>query len=231
MATEHHQNQEQPLFDRAKATAMGPYLLCEDPPHYLSAVGFEDIPEMVRVLNLDKNIYNGTASFQYPYLESHAHARVSRAVGYTTTLGYNTHWAMRTSPDGPLMGWIHAYLRPEEDEVHPETGRVLKIGEIGYWVSPEYVGKGYASRSARFVVSEIMQKEFHCDIVRAEAYVDNVGSRKVLESAGMECEVEAKTVFIPKLQEERVICCYAVHTDNSTKRARSAGSTSCTRVK
>ncbi|CAO3574415.1 unnamed protein product [Mortierella alpina] len=223
MATENNQTQEQPLFDRAKATAMGPYLLCEDPPHYLSAVGFEDIPEMVRVLNLDKNIYNGTASFEYPYLESHAQARVARAVNYTTTLGYNTHWVMRTSPNGLLMGWIHSYMPPAGDEVHPETGRALKIGEIGYWVSPEYLGKGYASRSARFVVQEILFKEFNCDIVRAEAYTHNAGSRKVLESAGMECEVEAKTVFIPKLQEQRVICCYAAHQDDSTKRARSAG--------
>ncbi|KAF9570923.1 hypothetical protein EC968_001172 [Mortierella alpina] len=223
MTTEHNQDQEQPLFDRAKAKAMGPYLLCEDPPHYLSAVGYEDIPEMVRVLNLDKNIYNGTASFQYPYLESHAQARVSRAVGYTTSLGYNTHWAMRTSSDGLLMGWIHAYMPPGVEEVHPETGRALKIGEIGYWVSPEYLGRGYASRSARFVVQEILFKEFNCDIVRAEAYTHNVGSRKVLEGAGMECEVEAKTVFIPKLQEERVICCYAAHRDASTRSARSTG--------
>ncbi|KAF9274412.1 hypothetical protein BGZ68_000697 [Mortierella alpina] len=222
MATENNQNQEQPLFDRAKAKAMGPYLVCENPPHYLSAVGFEDIPEILRVANLDKNIYYGTASWQYPFLEEHAHVRVSRAVGYTTTKGYNTHWAMRTSPEGPLVGWIHAYLRPEGEEAHPETGRVLKIAEIGYWVSPEYVGQGYASRSARFVVQEIMLKEFNCDIVRAEAYAYNIGSRKAMEYAGMECEVEAKTIFSPKLQEEKVVCFYAVHKDDSTKNVRSA---------
>ncbi|KAF9997031.1 hypothetical protein BGZ80_010200 [Entomortierella chlamydospora] len=204
-------------FVREKATAMGPYLVSDAPPHYLSAVEFSDIPEMVRVVNINKDIFNGTASFQYPYTEDHAHARISRAVGYTTNLGYNTHWVMRTSPDGPLIGWIHAYFNTKVNEVHPETGRPLKICEIGYWVSPEYVGKGYGSRSAQFVTHEIMFKEFGCDIVRADAFVDNKGSRTILENIGMVCEVESITEFIPKFQEQRVICCYAVHRSEATQ--------------
>ncbi|KAG0358386.1 acyl-CoA N-acyltransferase [Gamsiella multidivaricata] len=210
-------------FDRETATAMGPYLVSEDPPHYLSAVDLSDIPEMVRVLNINKDIYNGTATFQYPYLESHAHARISRAVDYTTQRGYNTHWAMRTSPDGPLIGWVHAYILPDPQEVHPETGRELKVAEIGYWVSPEYVGKGYAVRSAKFVTHEILFKEFGCDIVRAEAYVENRSSRKIMEATGMRCEVEATTAFIPKLQQHRIVCCYAVHRDQSTYSVVSKG--------
>ncbi|KAF8931101.1 hypothetical protein EDD21DRAFT_165320 [Dissophora ornata] len=202
---------------RENAMAMGPYMICEDPPHYLSAVGFKDIPEMVRVLNINKDVYNGTSSFEYPYLESHAQARVARAVANTAEKGYNTRWAMRTSPEGPLIGWIHTHSEPTINEVHPETSRPLKVTSIGYWVSPEYTRKGYAGRSARFVTQEILFKELDYDIVRGESYLYNTGSRKAMEGAGMVLEMEAKSVFIQKLQEERNVCCYAAHRDNSTR--------------
>ncbi|KAF9986620.1 hypothetical protein BGZ65_006892 [Modicella reniformis] len=198
-----------------KPRAMGPYLICENPPHYLSAVDFGDIPEMVRVLNINKDIFEGTASFQYPYLESHAQARISRAHGNTTRLGFNTHWAMRTSSDGPIMGWIHAYVHPEVQQ--DAGGKPLRVCDVGYWVSPEFMRQGYATRSARFVTHEICFKELGFDIVRAEAYTHNRGSRRILEYAGMQCEVESKTAFIPKLQENRIICCYAVHRDDSIR--------------
>ncbi|KAF8961337.1 hypothetical protein BGZ46_001368, partial [Entomortierella lignicola] len=211
------QSQQDTPFIREKAMAMGPYLVSEIPPHYLSAVELTDIPEMVRVLNINKDVYYGTASFEHPYTEAFAHARISRAIGYTTNKGYNTHWAMRLSPDGPLIGWIHMYLIPDMKEVHPDTGEPVKIAEIGYWVSPEYVGKGYASRSAQFIVHEIMFREFGCDIVRATAQVDNKASRAIMESTGMTCELESKSVFYPKFQEQRATCYYAIHRNESTK--------------
>lgn len=204
-------------MEQSTPKAAGPYLVCENPPHYLSAIDLKDIPEMVRVLNINKDIYEGTASFQYPYLESHALARITRAHKTRAEVGFNTHWAMRTSPDGPIMGWIHLYFNPEIKRVHPTTGKPLMVCDIGYWVSPEYMRQGYASRSAQFVTHEICFKELGCDIVRAEAYIHNGASRRTMEHCGMECEVEEQQAFIPKHQETRVICCYAVHRDNSTK--------------
>jgi len=152
----------------------------------------------------------------YPYLESHAEARVQRALGYHAK-GINTHWVMRTSPDGPLIGWIHAYFQPDVKDLHPEIGKPVKISDIGYWMSPEFRRQGYASRSARYIVHEILFKEFEIDIVHADAYVENMASRKVLESSGMRCEVEQKLDFIPKLQQHRSVCDYAIHRDDSTK--------------
>jgi RimJ/RimL family protein N-acetyltransferase len=195
--------------------AMGPYLVSEDPPHYLSAVEFSDLPEMVRVLNINKDIFEGTASFEYPYLESHGQARISRAHANTARLGFSTHWAMRTSPTGPLMGWIHVYA--PEIKVDPTSGQSLRVGHLGYWVSPEYMRQGYASRSAYFVIHEILFKELGFDLIHAEAYTDNKASRKTMEFCGMQCEVESRTVFMDKHQENRVICCYVIHRDNSTK--------------
>ncbi|KAF9917954.1 hypothetical protein FBU30_000426 [Linnemannia zychae] len=196
----------------------GPFHLSNDPPHYLSPVEMSDAPEMVRVLNINKEIYSGTATFQYPYLDSHAHARIENAINHDNTAGYTQTWAMRTSPEGPIIGLIGIHFLPEDgSRLHPVTGKDLKIGVIGYWVSPEFVGKGYASRAARFVVQENLFKERGCDIVRAEAYTHNTPSRKVLEAAGMTCEVEEWTTFIPKLQKDMIICCYAAHRDESTR--------------
>ncbi|KAF9081785.1 hypothetical protein BGX23_000457 [Mortierella sp. AD031] len=198
----------------------GPYLISKDPPHYITPVELSDIPEVVRVLNINKDVYYGTGSFEYPHLESHARTRIELRIKGNNEAGYTTCWAMRTSPDGPLIGWIHAHFLPPGTATHPESGRDLNIGVIGYWVSPEHVGRGYGSRSARFIVHEILFQERDCDIVRAEAYTDNIPSRKVLEAAGMRCEVEEKVVFVPKLQKEMANCCYAVHRDHSTTSVR-----------
>ncbi|KAF9180537.1 hypothetical protein BGZ51_006106 [Haplosporangium sp. Z 767] len=217
MITNQIQDQEHVQFTRENARATGPYLLCENPPHYLTTVDFADIPELVRILNINMDVYNGSAHFQFPYLESHAQDRIGKALEHITNHGYNTTWAMRTHPNGPLIGWAHAHFKSDFSGVHPETGKKLKLGDIGYWVSPEYIGKGYASRAARYIVNEIMFKEYDCDIVQAEAYTHNIPSRKVLEAIGMRCEIEAKTIFVPKLQEQRLICCYSIHRDDSTK--------------
>ncbi|KAG0090916.1 hypothetical protein BGZ93_003891 [Podila epicladia] len=200
--------------------AMGPYLVSENPPHYLSAVELADMPEMVRILNIDKEVYNGTASFQYPYLESHARARIERAIGYHASKGINTHWAMRTSPQGPIMGWIHTYFHEDtEHQISPRTGAPLKVADIGYWVSPEYVGKGYAGRSARYVVQEILFKEFDCDVVKGEAYTSNIASRKILQASGMKPEFDFRMSFIPKLQQERETCGYVAYRDSMVEEA------------
>ncbi|KAF9900504.1 hypothetical protein EC991_007224 [Linnemannia zychae] len=194
----------------------GPYLLSTDPPHYITPVELSDIPEVVRVLNINKDVYYGTGSFEYPHLECHARTRIETRIRSNNETGYTNTWAMRTAPDGPLIGWIHAHFMPPGTATHPETGRDLKIGVIGYWVSPEHICRGYGSRSARFIVHETLFKERDCDIVRAVAYKDNTASRRVLEGAGMRCEVEEKVTFVPKLKKEMIDYCYAAHRDDST---------------
>ncbi|KAF9917955.1 hypothetical protein FBU30_000427 [Linnemannia zychae] len=194
----------------------GPYLLSTDPPHYITPVELDDVPEVVRVININTDIYYGTGSFEYPHLDSHARNRIEARIKGNNETGYTTCWAMRTSPDGLLIGWIHAHFLPPGTETHPDTGKDLKVGVIGYWVSPEYVRRGYGSRSARFITHEILFKERDCDIVRAVAHKDNIASRRVLEAAGMRCEVEDKVVFVPKLGKEMLDYCYAAHRDSST---------------
>ncbi|KAF9896237.1 hypothetical protein BX616_007848 [Lobosporangium transversale] len=208
-------------FPRESALCMGPYTIAKDPPLYLSAVEFSDMPEMVRILNLNRDVYNGSALFQYPYLESHARERIQLAYDHIAATGINTHWAMRLSPSGPLIGWAHLHFEHYDDKhpqpVHPTTGKPLKVADIGYWLSPEHTGKGYAAKVGKFLVQEIAQKEMDCDIVRAVSYVENLPSRKVAEKAGMTIELEKKSILIPKLGVFRDVCCYASHRDEATR--------------
>ncbi|KAG0055471.1 hypothetical protein BGZ83_008476 [Gryganskiella cystojenkinii] len=185
-------------------------------PLYLSAVTPDDIPEMIRVLNLDTAVYLNTGSFQYPYLESHAIQRMDNVYKWRAEFGFNNRWAMRTSPEGPLVGWIHCFPVPNVPYVHPTESRPVKIVELGYWVSLEYRNKGFGSRSTKFVVDEIIFKRLNGDIARAIAYTDNVGSQKVLMAAGMRVELASKKMFVEKLQMERESVHYAVHRDHTT---------------
>ncbi|KAG0223987.1 hypothetical protein BGW42_005421 [Actinomortierella wolfii] len=216
VANDHYQ--EQQSQDMTHIKHIGPYCVSQDPPFYLTSVHLSDVPEMVRVLNINKDIYNGTASFQFPYLEEHAIARIKRALGYHTSHGRNTHWAMRTSPDGPLMGWLHVFFEePEEHEVHPISGRPLVVAEYGYWVSPEHTGKGHAVRAAQFFIEHIIAKETDVDILRAESYMENTASRKVMQRSGMTLEKECSDVYISKLKQIRQIATYAWHRDPCTQ--------------
>ncbi|KAG0302307.1 hypothetical protein BGZ98_007616 [Dissophora globulifera] len=216
---------ETAIFTRETAQCMGPYTL-SDPPQglYMSAVEFSDIPEMVRLLNINLDVYNGSALFQYPFLESHAQDRIQRAHDTLVSTGINTHWALRqsSSPSSPLIGWAHLHFDHSHSQhakppIHPSTGRPLKIAEIGYWLSPEQTGKGYAAKMATFLVSEIAFKEMGCDIVRAVSYIENTASRKVAEKSGMVLELESRAIWIPKLGVMRDVCCYAIHKDETTK--------------
>ncbi|KAG0023438.1 hypothetical protein BGZ81_008114 [Podila clonocystis] len=199
---------------------MRTYLVCENPPHYLTPVNDSDVPEIVRVLNINKDVYFGTASFQFPFLESHALERLKMVNRYRESLKFNSHFAVRASPTGPFIGWSSFYFPKDGTEVHPETGRPLKIAELGYWISPEHTGKGYATRSVRFILDELVFKEFGCDIGRAEIFSENEASRKTLLKAGLECELEGKVLFIPKFNKDKVLSCFAKHIDNSTLSVR-----------
>ncbi|KAG0078982.1 hypothetical protein BGZ92_001247 [Podila epicladia] len=182
---------------------MRTYLVSENPRHYLTPVNDSDVPEIVRVLNINKDVYYGTATFQFPFLESHALKRLEMVNRYRESLKFNSHFAVRTSPTGPLIGWSSFNFPKDSTEVHPDTGRPLKIAELGYWISPEYTGKGFASRSVHFILNELVFKEFGCDICRAEIFSENEASRKTLLKAGLECELEGKVLFIPKFNQDK----------------------------
>lgn len=60
-------------------------------------------------------------------------------------------------------------------------------GELGYWLSPQFWGKGIMSRAVRQIVGEVFSGS---DLVRifAESFADNAASRRVLEKCGFVLE-------------------------------------------
>ncbi|KAG0044261.1 hypothetical protein BGZ83_010493 [Gryganskiella cystojenkinii] len=211
-------------YTRETAKCLGPYCVsASNPALYMSAVEYSDLPEMVRILNLNQDVYNGSALFLYPFLESHGQEKIQKAHEHIHQEGINTHWAMRESPssDSPLIGWAHLHFEHYDEKypqpIHPVTGKPLVVADIGYWLSPEHTGKGLAARVGRYLVEEIAFKDMGCDIVRAVSYTENWPSRKVAERAGMKLELESKSILIPKLGVFRDICTYASHKDEATR--------------
>lgn len=77
--------------------------------------------------------------------------------------------------DGEFIGTIGAYDYNADD---------LSI-EIGYSISREHWGKGYAKSAVKAVV-EFLKSEPHISIIRAWSHKDNTASIKVLLGAGFE---------------------------------------------
>lgn len=56
----------------------------------------------------------------------------------------------------------------------------LKVGEIGYWISQTYQGKGIITRSVSKLI-DVSFTEFDLDKIRIKACVENTPSRQVCE--------------------------------------------------
>ncbi|KAG0232329.1 hypothetical protein BGW41_001904 [Actinomortierella wolfii] len=177
---------------------LGPFTLSQDPPLYLTTLYLSDVSEMVRVLNINQEVYNGTASWEYPFNEEHAKFRITRALDYHTSKGINTHWALRTSVDGPLIGLIAVYEPPEE------SGNIY----LSFWISPEHSGKGYTSRAVLFVKDEIAIKGMNARAVLACAFEHNKASQRILEKAGLK-SIGVKSSFVPKFDRKMEHVSYA----------------------
>lgn len=57
-------------------------------------------------------------------------------------------------------------------------------GEVGYWISPDYWGKGYATEALKLLIDFAFKKlKFHK--IYAKHYVENPASGKVMQNCGM----------------------------------------------
>ncbi len=84
---------------------------------------------------------------------------------------------------------------------------VLSCGGLGYWLSPEHGGKGIMTEVVDFALTKMARQEFGYDRVHGEAWTDNVGSRRVMEKAGMRTAVGVP-VFVPKFDTVKDIAHY-----------------------
>jgi RimJ/RimL family protein N-acetyltransferase len=109
-----------------------------------------------------------------PTLESSAQ-RCGRT-GYLWLLGARAEMSIRDAATDAFAGDIGMF--PE-----PVTGQAM----IGYSVSPEYRGRGFAPRAARMVADWAFD---HCGVARmvAGTHAGNTASQRVLEKAGFRRE-------------------------------------------
>ena len=85
-------------------------------------------------------------------------------------------WAAEEKGTGAFIGWFH--LRPDPDGGDPAEP------ELGYRLKREAWGTGYATEGSRALISRAFT-ELGARRVWASTMVLNVGSRRVMEKAGM----------------------------------------------
>lgn len=117
--------------------------------------------------------------------------------------GWKPHESLEESRD-ILEKWINGKAGPEtffcveEREtgriagavtLHPDRvrGNDPDSRNLGYWIDRNCWGKGYATEAANAVIDYAFQK-MRVKLLTAEHYVDNIGSRRVIEKCGFTYE-------------------------------------------
>lgn len=95
-------------------------------------------------------------------------------------------WGIELKETGKLIGTIDfVWWKPHH-----------KAAEIGYAISHDYWGKGITTEAAKEIIKFGFEK---MDLVRIQArcFVDNFGSERVMEKAGMTFEgINRKAIFV-----------------------------------
>lgn len=110
----------------------------------------------------------------YPYTEQDAKEYISLML----TADENDTFAFAVTIDGKAIGSIGAF---RQDNIHRQSA------ELGYYIAEEYWGKGIMTEAVKQLCDHVFT---HTDIIRiyAEPFAYNIGSCRVLEKAGFQCE-------------------------------------------
>ncbi|MFL6051763.1 MAG: GNAT family N-acetyltransferase [Actinoallomurus sp.] len=123
-------------------------------------------PEVMRFLNGGK-----------PTPREEVRSRIlPRFLGYYERFGDLGVWAAEEKATGWFLGWFH--FRPRKTE--PRDGEI----ELGYRLRRSAWGKGYATEGSRALIHKGFTEQ-GVERVVAETMTVNVGSRRVLEKAGL----------------------------------------------
>lgn len=90
----------------------------------------------------------------------------------------NNTFAFAVTADEKVIGSISAI---RQENIHRQTA------ELGYYIAEEYWGKGIMTEAVKQLCDYVFT---HSDIIRiyAEPFACNIGSCRVLEKAGFQCE-------------------------------------------
>ncbi|MFT4326759.1 MAG: GNAT family N-acetyltransferase [Candidatus Woesearchaeota archaeon] len=133
-----------------------------------------------RINSLDVSRYLSKVQFPYTLEDADAFIRYAQQKKETTPReGYN--FVITTKGSSDLIGSIG--LSDVKD-----TNAVL-----GYWLSPEFWGKGFMSEAVGGILS-FAKDRLHLETIIADVFVQNIGSAKVLEKAGFEKQETLKEI-------------------------------------
>lgn len=123
-----------------------------------------------------KEIADNTLAIPFPYQVSDAEIFIATAIAHNETTGPR-NFAIRHVVDG-VIGGIGQHFK---------YGKNSHKDEIGYWLTPDFWGQGLMTQVVGTFISEISKNR---DLSRIEApvYQGNLGSARVLEKNGFECE-------------------------------------------
>ncbi len=224
----------QPNEQSTQIRGMGPFQV--SPSIWLTPIIFSDAAEQNRIFNLNDSFYKGlySAGVTFPFLMEASVGFVKRLEEKRVKEGICYVWAIRAEVDRPMIGLLaldpfdHEDICPcvrgkepiakarEAEATHDgsEEEDVLSCGGLGYWLSPEHGGKGIMTEVVDFALTKMARQEFGYDRVHGEAWTDNVGSRRVMEKAGMRTAVGVP-VFVPKFGTVMDIAHYIYDTQRS----------------
>ncbi|KAF9435067.1 hypothetical protein BGZ76_006945 [Entomortierella beljakovae] len=174
---------------------MGPFQVSES--IFLTPVWETDMQELYRILNINKDVANGVCSpkMVFPFPMENAVSFVERHKNNRLNNEDITSWAIRQSVDGPIIGVVGldkmehgglglCYKEQSDDDTQKEQ-ELMSCCSIGYWISPEYSGKGIMTRVVMYAADHLAPKELGYGRVHAEAFEENKASQKVMQKAGM----------------------------------------------
>lgn len=127
----------------------------------------------------EKQIYDQTLAIPFPYTEADADWWINHNIEATKKQdGRSVNWAIRRSSDDFLIGGI-GFLGLTIGESH--------TAKLGYWLAKPYWKNGIMTAAVK-MASEYAFKEFGLTRITASVFHFNIGSARVLEKAGFQCE-------------------------------------------
>jgi RimJ/RimL family protein N-acetyltransferase len=122
----------------------------------------------------DKEITDFMILIPFPYTKDNADAWVRHCLEMSRQHPHVTEFAIRR-PDGLLIGGIGVLLH---------RGKGSHRGELGYWLTKPYRGRGLMTRAVQTIVAYGFET-LGLKRIEATAFTHNPASQRVLEKAGL----------------------------------------------
>ncbi|KAF9916543.1 hypothetical protein BX616_003515 [Lobosporangium transversale] len=134
-----------------------------------------DKESLLEYLN-DSRVYQWLLGPPYPYTEKDADLFIKGRVDRVTKNGTPLHLVFRDmTKGGKAIGSVG---------VSDDSDDMLDGDDVGYWLAPEYHGKGLMAKALKVQLRRVAIQEVGKRKFNAHAFVGNWASRKTMEKAG-----------------------------------------------